>query len=487
MPPKKRNKTKSEPLLAGRERHLVQRFSYGIDDALAADVRRSGGAAAWFELQLTKPSSFNDSKANATRRWWGDFERSPKELWQRQDAEIRGGWEVMGDYGRWLLTRRLLTRRPVHEKMTEFFEGMLHVPVTGDAAFTWRVRYGDTIREHSLGRFDKLLRAAATHPAMLIHLDGANSSKDAPNENLGRELLELFTLGAGNYTEDDVKASSRILTGHQVDMWETWAASYDPEEHWTGRVKVAGFKHKNAEADGRAVTKAFLTHLAHHPDTARTICRRLVTKFVQQDPPEALVRRLAKVYLANDTEIVPVLRALVASKEFRASAGKKTRDPGEDVVATYKAVGAKLRRPTSDKSAANVMLSQASSLGLSPHSWPRPDGAPVTDDVWHSPARMLSSFSMHWNMAGGWWPADQVKFRDPKELIPRKGIFFKDLVDDLSQTMLHVPADDRMLETALLATGLRKGELIGRDHELADWLWPRLVTALLDSPEHFTC
>ncbi len=136
--------------------------------------------------------------------------------------------------------------------MTEFWEGMLHVPVSGDAHFTWRVDYGDTIRRHALGRFDQMLVETTTHPAMLIFLSAATSTKRAPNENLGRELLELHTLGAGNYSEDDVKASSRILTGWHVDLWKTWAASYVEEDHWTGTVQVRGFRDRNRKADGRA-------------------------------------------------------------------------------------------------------------------------------------------------------------------------------------------------------------------------------------------
>ena len=89
---------------------------------------------------------------------------------------------------------------------------------------------------------------------------------------------------------------------------------------------MAGFSHRNKDSDGRAVTREYLRYLARHPRTAQHVCQRLSTKFVHQDPPAALVRRLAKVYLANDTEIVPVLRALVASKEFRAAAGKKLYD-----------------------------------------------------------------------------------------------------------------------------------------------------------------
>ena len=214
----------------------------------------------------------------------------------------------------------------------------------------------------------------------------------------------MHTLGAGNYSEDDVKASSRILTGWHVDLWKTWAASYVEDDHWTGTVQVRGFRDRNRRADGRRLTKDYLRYLAHRPDTAHRIAERLATKFVRDDPPASLVRRLAKVYLKNDTAIVPVLRALVASKEFRASAGRKLRDPSEDVVATYRAPRFDVGRPSQGDSGANAMLWQASGLGLSPHAWPRPDGTPVTDAVWASPSRALGSMSMHWSMAGGWWP-----------------------------------------------------------------------------------
>ena len=477
-----------QPLLTPSQRHLVTRFSYGVDATLANDVRRAGGAQAWFEKQLTQPGAFPDGAADEVRRWWPDLDRKPADLWQRQVDEVRGGWEVMEDYGRWLLVRRIRTRRPVLEKMTEFWEGMLHVPVSGDAQFTWRADYGATVRRHALGRFDQMLAETTTHPAMLIFLSAATSTKRAPNENLGRELLELHTLGAGGYDEDDVKASARILTGWHVDLWETWAASYVKEDHSTGTVQVKSFKDKNRKADGRQVTEDYLRYLAHHPLTAHHVAERLATKFVRDDPPASLVDRLAKVYLKNDTEIVPVLRALVASKEFRRAAGAKLRDPSEDVVATYRALGVKVGKPTHDDSGANAMLWQASGLGLSPHAWPRPDGTPVRDDIWASPARALGSMSMHWGMAGGWWPTVNLRYRTPAEWVPaKKPIRFNDLVDAVSRDLLHRPASKNLLETARLATGCKAREKIDREHGLYQWGFPRLLAAVLDSPDHLAC
>ena len=324
------------PLLTGPDRHLVTRFSYGLTRTLARDVRKAGGAMEWFEQQL-RPRSVSDKDAAEVDAWWPELSYSPAKLWQRNINMVQGGWQVMANYQRRTLQRRIRTNRPVLEMMTEFWENHLNVPVNGDEQFTYRASYGDHIREHALGRFSDLLVGAITHPAMLIYLDQATSTKRHPNENLGRELLECHTVGRGNYTEDHVKASARILTGYTVDMWETWQALYNPEEHWRGTVKVMGFRDRNRKKDGRALTRSYLEYLAQHPATARRIAYKLAVKFVRDEPSVALVNHLAKVYRKHDTEIAPVLRALVGSREFQRSAGLKVRDPGEDIVASYRA------------------------------------------------------------------------------------------------------------------------------------------------------
>jgi uncharacterized protein (DUF1800 family) len=270
----------------------VTRFSYGLNPTLAHQVRKAGGGHAWFERQL-RPSTIADGDAAKVDTWWPELRFSPTKLWQRQIQQVQGGWEVMANYQRRALQRRLRTNRPVLEMMSEFWENHLNVPVNGDAQFTYRAAYGDMIRKHALGRFSDLLVHAITHPAMLIYLDQATSTKAHPNENLGRELLECHTVGRGHYTEDHVKASARILTGYTVDMWDTWQALYNPEEHWRGTVKVMGFKDSNKKKDGQKLTRRYLDYLAHHPDTARRIAWKLATKFVRDDPSSALVGHLA--------------------------------------------------------------------------------------------------------------------------------------------------------------------------------------------------
>src|SRR6478735_2181696 len=300
------------PLLSKPDRHLVTRFSYGLTPELARDVRKAGGGLAWFESQL-KPSSVSDKEVGKVDAWWPELSYSPAKLWQRQITQQQAGWQVMANYQRRALQRRMRTNRPLLEMMAEFWENHLNVPVNGDAQFTYRAAYGDHVREHALGKFSDLLVGAITHPAMLIYLDQAISNKTHTTENLGRELLECHTVGEGSFTEDHVKASARILTGYTVDMYETWQALYNPEEHWRGRVKVMGFKDTNKKKDGQDLTRRYLEYLAHHPATARRIAQKLAVKFVRDEPSAGLVARLAKVYLKNDTEIAPVLRALVRS------------------------------------------------------------------------------------------------------------------------------------------------------------------------------
>ena len=96
-----------------------------------------------------------------------------------------------------------------------------------------------------------MLLATSTHPAMLIYLDAAESTKEHPNENLGRELLELHTVGEGSYGEKDVKGSARILTGWSVDMWETWRPEYHEDDHYRAPSRSRASRTRTARPTAR--------------------------------------------------------------------------------------------------------------------------------------------------------------------------------------------------------------------------------------------
>ena len=476
-------------ILTGFDRHLASRFSYGLTPDLAQQVHRVGGARAWFNNQLS-PETIPDWYADQVRSWWPSLAYDATTLWQRNVDKVEGSWVVMTHYQRSLLVRRIMTNRQVHEIMTEFWESHFHVPVGADGVFAFRVNYGDTIRAHALGRFPDLLAAVTTHPAMGMFLDNAQSTKKAPNENLGRELLELHTVGRGHYTEDDVKSSARILTGWRVNSYKTWEVYYSPKDHWTGPVQVMGFTDANTDPDGRGTTARYLSYLATHPATVERLCRKLAVKFVSDNPPAGLVSKLATAWTTSGGDIRHVLRTLVGSPEFAAAdthpAHLKVRDPAEDVIATYRALGATPRRPAGDNDAANAIIWQASSLGASPHAWPRPDGPPQTNDAWSTPNRVLGSYRMHYAMAGTWWPSEGVTYRELAQWLPTKKVTFAQLVDYLCRSILGRPSDRRLLEVACLAVDAKPHVVITRSDQIVRWKMPILLTALLDTPEHLT-
>ncbi|WP_435770837.1 DUF1800 domain-containing protein [Nocardioides sp. SYSU DS0651] len=466
--------------------HALQRFTAGYTPYLYRQVASAGGFTRWFDKQLRY--KYDDSWYHATSDWWVSINASEDVIWQRQKDNVEEFWRADANYQCWAMVRRYGSKRQVQEVMAEFWEHHLHVPANGEVG-PFRTSYGKTVRSLALTSYAQLLEAAITHPAMAVYLNNANSSKSAPNENLGRELLELHTVGVGNYTEDDVKASARILTGYRMGIWSDWRYWYDPARHWTGPVKVMGFEHANSEPDGRPVLSAYLRYLAHHPATARRIARKLAQRFVSDTPSDALVAHLAKVYLDNGTAIRPVLKALVATTSFKRSAGQKVRTPSEDVVATYRALGARFTaRPASstDSSAANAILWQCSSLGMKPFAWQRPDGRPDTAAAWSSTSRFLASLDIHYTLSGGWYPTVGVAYRKPVSWLPRSRVRFDHLVDHLSRTILGRSSTSLLLRVACEATGCRPAEVITSQHRIVQWEMARLLTVFLDSPAHMT-
>lgn len=481
--PKKYRRTK---IPSAATLHALQRLTAGYTPELRRQVQAAGGFDAWFSRQLAL--GYDDGWYSATARWWTSVNAAPATIWQRDRGGVEELWRADANYQCWVLARRIGSQRQVLETMTDFWEHHLHVPANGEVG-PFRASYGKTIRAHALGRYADLLAAAVTHPAMAVYLTNANSSKKAPNENLARELLELHTVGRGHYGEDDVKASARILTGYRVGIWTDWAVSYDPAHHATGAVKVMGFSHANAAADGRPVVAAYLNYLARHPATARRIAAKLAQRFVSDNPPPALVTRLAQVYLANDTAIRPVLKALVASAEFRAARGAKVRTPAEDVVATWRALGVRFTsapRSGAEEAGPNQVLWQCASVGLTPYGWQRPDGRPDTAVAWSSTSRFLASLDVHYTLSGGWWPTARVAHRPYASWLPRKKQRFDQLVDHLARTLHGKPSTALLLRAACEATGCAPAERITGSHRVAKWDMPRLLTVFLDNPTHMT-
>ena len=465
--------------------HMMNRMGCGYSRDTWRQMRNAGGATGWFHQQLNHTRVPESSKAAQLLDWFPDLGDSPTRRWSRQKLGTKKNWEYALDLANYSMLRRMYSNRQVFENMVEFWSNHLHVPADVDLAWVHRFSYDQVIRTHALGRFDEMLEAASLHPAMLLYLDNWRSERNAPNENQGRELLELHTVGrTSGYTEQMVKDSATILSGYTVHAFTTWDGYYDAGRHTTGKVQVLGFTAANGSSDGREVTKDYLRYLAHHPATARTIARKLALRFVSDSPSNELVDHLARVFRESGTDIKATLRALVAHKEFTRSVGQKVRNPVEDLVATVRVLDVDAQRPTGEAAFARTISWLHGGMIL--YQWPRPDGPPDRNTAWASATRMLGSFRMHWNLAGGWYPNENVAYRRPASWLPQRRIRFDQYVDHLCRMIHGRRSTPRLLQAAVQAVDCRPGEIITRDHAVAGWLFVRLLGVLLDSPQHMS-
>ena len=265
------------------------------------------------------------------------------------------------------LTRDIYSNAQLQEVMTDFWLNHFNVYLRKNEQMPYYlVSYErDTIRPRALGKFEDLLEAVAHSPAMMIYLDNAqsmgpdslaadrakmvnerrpNARRQAPeglNENYARELMELHTVGVnGGYTQADITQVARVLTGWTVDRPQLGGAfQFNENRHEPGTKKVMGAKIKDGgEKEGREL----LHMLAMRPATAEFISRKLAIRFVSDDPPQALVDRMAKAYLASDGDIPTVLKTLFRSPEFWAAGddSAKVKTPLEYVVSAVRASNA---------------------------------------------------------------------------------------------------------------------------------------------------
>ena len=393
-----------------RERLFLNRFGTGFTQRALTQLRAAGTPEAWLEAQLAPASVPEAAKIADIDSWFSHLRRSPAEKAATNAGTGKKAWEYGHDFGNWSILRRIYSERSVLETMTEFWSNHMHIPVGHDRAWVYRHDYDATIRSHALGRFEDLLVACSLHPAMRAYLDNWKSVKNKPNENQGRELLELHTVGrTAGYTEAMVKASAVLLSGYTIDWGKTYDAKYDVNAHTTGAVQVLGFSHPNTAADGQAATVAYLKYLANHPATARRIATKIATQFVSDSPSDGLVDTLAGVYTSSGTDIRAVLTALSNHPEFLTSSGLKVRTPVADLVATARVLDVDVQTPVSGSSWANV--ANYVHGGDRVYSWPRPDGPPLTGGPWSSASRVFNSYGMHQNMGGGWWPKEAVNYR----------------------------------------------------------------------------
>ena len=303
--------------------HLMRRAGFGATrDELEAYVAR--GYEATVE-ELLHPGDDAYLGKDVVDRYYIDIDD------MRQADSIAGWW----------LYRMINSRGPLQEKMALFWHGLFataYEKVQNGRATAAQVQM---FRRHWLGDFPTILLELSRDPAMVIWLDNNTNHKGAPNENYGRELLELFSMGVGNYTEEDVKDCARAFTGWTIAPFIArypWGAfpfefEFRPDDHDDSEK---GFLGHTGRYDGQEV----IDLIVRQPATGRFIANKLYHFFVSDDPPpEAAIKTLSDVYFQSHYDLRSVMRVLLNADFFKDARFAKVKSPVELVAGVLRLVG----------------------------------------------------------------------------------------------------------------------------------------------------
>jgi uncharacterized protein (DUF1800 family) len=342
--------------------------------------------------------------------------------------------QAMNEIAPAVLIRATVSDRQLLEVMTGFWENHFSISIDKVPSPFWMVDYDRAVRAHALGKFRDLLGAVATSPAMLFYLDNYVSYVDSlhptpiewrveqrraahpplgdtslvrnvrrrktgTNENYARELMELHTLGVdGGYSQHDVQEVARCLTGWGFENYALGGSfNFQSGLHDGGEKVVLGVRIPGGRGieDGQQV----LDILARHPSTAHFIARKLVTRFVSDSPPPALVERTAQTYLRTDGDIREMLRTIIGSPEFNSAATyrAKVKTPFELMASLLRVMNA-----TPDTTLTSAQL--VAVLGQKIFGRVTPDGWPDQGAAWMNTGSALKRMNLGAKVAANQMP-----------------------------------------------------------------------------------
>jgi uncharacterized protein (DUF1800 family) len=361
------------------------------------------------------------------------------------------------------LTRDVYSNAQLQEVMTDFWMNHFNVFLhKNDETPYYLVSFErDVIRPRALGKFEDLLQATAHSPAMMLYLDNASSigpdsmaaeraqfrqndkkKREGLNENYARELMELHTVGVnGGYTQADVTQVARILTGWTIEKPQRGGEfQFEPRRHEPGAKTVMGKKFKEqGEQEGREL----LHMLATKPETAQFISRKLAVRFVSDDPPQALVDRMAKTFLSTEGDTSAILSTLFHSPEFwdanvyRA----KVKTPIEFVVSAARASNAEIDNL---QPLANAMRE----MGMPLYGCVTPNGYSWSADTWVSTNALVNRMNFALGFAANRLPGITINWD------PTRDVSNDTAMLDQRAGMPDPQSEEARLEAVLLAGGI---------------------------------
>src|SRR5580700_6175538 len=395
------------------------------------------------------------------------------------------------------LLRAIYSDRQLDEVMTDFWFNHFNVFIgKGPDRYLLTSYERDVIRPHALGKFEDLLVATAQSPAMLFYLDnwlsvGPNSDvamgipkqannqsrqrirnkaqtnqskgkRNGLNENYGRELMELHTLGVnGGYTQQDVTEVARVFTGWTLKQPKQGGGfTFEERTHEPGDKIVLGHRIKpKGEKEGLEV----LHILAHHPSTAKFVCTKLAMRFVSDDPPQPLVDHMAQTFLKKDGNIREVLKTMLDSPEFWAPEAyrAKVKTPLEFIVSALRASGAEVTD-------AMPIAWQLQNMGMPLYGRQPPTGYSMKADAWVNSSALLGRMNFALALTSGKMKGVQVP-ADPQQTLAAlertllAGDVSKDTHDAISARLQDSKSSRRKRDDSAqpLNIGLIAGLLLG--------------------------
>ena len=310
-------------------RHFLNRTSFaaGVDDINTfATLTREQAAdrlLTWTGTKVGTPAPGWVNNFESPRRVRGMSEEERKAFQREQfgkGVELRGWW----------LTEILTSPSPLTEKMVLFWHNHFVSSLRKVRSPALMYRQNLLLRKHALGYFGDMLHDVSKNPAMVVYLDSASNRKGQPNENFAREVMELFTLGEGNYSEKDIREAARAFTGWSVDP-DGGEFVFRRQAHDEDVKTVLG---RSGNFDGDAVLDILLAQ----PQTAEFIVAKLWREFVSPNPEPAEVRRIARLFRDDRYNIRVALRALLVSDAFYAPQNRAAliKSPIDLIVGTLR-------------------------------------------------------------------------------------------------------------------------------------------------------
>ncbi len=458
--------------------HLLHRTTFGVPPG-ELDRARGMGIEAWLDEQL-HPETIDDSAVDAAlAAQYPTLGQTAQQLFDLSAPLNDGGYSVAMELKRATVYRHLFSKRQLFEVMVELWNNhfsMYHFK--DDVSVLKTVDDRAVSRALAFGRFADLLAASAHSPAMMIYLDNASNVADGPNENYARELMELHTIGVGSaYTQTDVHEIARCFTGWTVDYNGQGTDGnflFDPDSHDSGPKTVLGTAIAGGDPgalDGRRV----LAILARHPACATFISTKLCRHFVADTPPASVVAKAVATFTASGGDLRAVMKTILLSDEFYASAGQKLRRPYEFVIAAVRTLGP---QPTDD--GIQNLIWSLYPLGQVPFEWEPPNGYPDVGAAWANTNGMLNRWNVASALVLNWFDGVPVPIRGiVAAAASRTSARF---VDAMASRFLQRPLDppDRTLLIDYVAQG-RAGSA-----RVAPWYLnqqaPGLIALILGSP-----